>query len=411
MLREWWKLFRSIVLAVGVLLSFFVLIEVLRAYQTLHEFHPTAGFVFIGLLACGTIWIVGYLVVTLASRPAVLIPPPITDLNKATGRELHRYSKYLTKYIGRLSDNAALPSEHRENAEHAMVELARAIDLGDNSKLLFAAVQEAEEQTIKPVLSKLDEQANKEIRTCVGVVMAGVALSPYKAADLIIVLYRNLVMMARIVRIYNSRPRFRQELRILWDTAKVVATVNYINMTKSLLEALGSRLPGIGKLVDDTVQGIGAGFMTSVAGHAAMGRCRAFKGWNEEEAKNSLRNRVNSFYADVKNMFKRDILPLLRNRVTAVPKEALEKIKSALDDTGSSVASFVKVPLITAGKAGTSGGRSVIRVAVEGGRKAKNMGLGILRAVKSAGGRILTYPGKKTRTIGKRIRRKKQRQN
>jgi len=411
MLRTWWKIIRLAVLVIGVLLSFFAVIEVLRAYQTLYEFHPAAGFVFLGVLVCGTVLIVGYLVVTLASRPAVLIPPPNSDPNSATNRELRRYGKYLTKYIGRLSVNEALPSEDREKAKQVMAELARAIDSGDNGESLLVAVQEAEEQTIKPVLSKLDEKANREIRTCVGVVMAGVTLSPYKAADLIIVLYRNLVMVIRVVRIYNSRPRFRQQLRILADTASVVATVNYINMGKSLLEGLGSRVPGIGKFIDDIAQGIGAGFMTSVAGHAAIDRCRAFKGWNEQEAKNSLRNRANSFYEDVKNMFKRDILPLLVKRVAAVSKETLGKINSALDETGSRIGSFVKVPTVKVIKVGTFGGQTVIRVVVEAGRKSKNMGLGILRGVKSAGGRVLTYPRNKTRTIGKLIHRRKKQQS
>ncbi len=411
MLKAWWKIFWSMVLAVGVLLSFLVLIEVLRAYQTLHELHPAVGFVFLGVLLCGTVWIVGYLGVTLASRPAVLAPPAITDPNKPTNRELRRYGKYLTKYIRRLSENVDLSIEDRDKAKEDMLELALALKTGDNKEALFIAVEKAEEQVIKPMLAKLDEEANREIRSCVRDVMMGVIVSPYKAADLIIVLYRNLVMVARIVRIYNSRPRFRQQLRILWDTIKVVATVNYLNIGKSFLEALGSRVPLIGKFVDDIAQGIGAGFMTSVAGHAAMGRCRAFKGWSEEEAKNSLRNRANSFFADVRHIFVKDIKPEIKKRLGDVSKETWQKVETALDETGSRIGSFVKVPLITAGKAGTSGGRSVIRVVVEGGRKGKNMGLGILRGVKSAGGRILTYPGKKTRTIGKRIRRKKRREN
>ena len=56
-------------------------------------------------------------------------------------------------------------------------------------------------------------------------------------------------------------------------------------MGKSLLEDLGSRVPGIGKTLDNIVQGIGAGLMTSVAGHAALHHCQAFKKWSAEEAK------------------------------------------------------------------------------------------------------------------------------
>lgn len=408
MLRTWWKIIRLAVLAIGVLLSFFAVIEVLRAYQTLYEFHPVAAFVFLGVLVCGTVWIIGYLVVTLASRPAVLIPPPISDANSATNRELRRYGKYLTKYIGRLSYNDALSIEDKDKAKEGMVELALALDTGNNKEALFIAVEKAEEQVIKPILAKLNEEANRQIRSCVRDVMIGVTVSPYKAADLIIVLYRNLVMVIRIVRIYNSRPRFREQLRIFADTIKVVATVNYINMSKNLLESLGSRVPLIGKCVDDIAQGIGAGFMTSVAGHAAMYRCRAFRPWDEENAKESLRNHMRDFYADIRDIFKKDILHIIMNRVGDLSKENLEKIRTgisaALGETGNAVASFVKVPVsaaTTAGKAGKTGGRAV-------GRKAKNIGLGILRVVKSTGGKTLTYSKNKMRTIGKLIHRKKE---
>ncbi|MCK4293969.1 MAG: hypothetical protein KAY65_12280, partial [Planctomycetes bacterium] len=140
MLKAWWKIFWSMVLAVGVLLSFLVLIEVLRAYQTLHELHPAVGFVFLGVLLCGTVWIVGYLGVTLASRPAVLAPPAITDPNKPTNRELRRYGKYLTKYIRRLSENVDLSIEDRDKAKEDMLELALALKTGDNKEALFIAV-------------------------------------------------------------------------------------------------------------------------------------------------------------------------------------------------------------------------------------------------------------------------------
>lgn len=406
MLKTWWKIIRLAVLAIGVLLSFFAVIEVLRAYQTLYEFHRAAAFVFLGVLVCGTVWIIGCLVVTLASRPSVLIPPPISDANSATNRELRRYGKYLTKYIGRLScnDNDALSTEDKDKAKEGMVELALALDTGNNKEALFIAVEKAEEQVIKPILAKLNEEADRQIRNCVRDVMMGVTVSPYKAADLIIVLYRNLVMVIRIVRIYNSRPRFREQLRIFADTIKVAATVNYINIGKSLLEGLGSKLPVIGQYTDDIAQGIGAGLMTSVAGHAAMERCRAFKGWHEEEAKHNLRNLVSGFYADVRDIFWKDILPEITKLVGEVSKETLKKIRSALDRTGNAIASFVRVPVstaTTAGKAGKTGGRAV-------GRKAKNIGLGILRVVKSTGGKTLTYSKNKMRRIGKLIHRKKE---
>lgn len=401
-LRTWWKIIRLVTITVGLLLSFFAVIEIIRAYQTLNDLHPVAGYVFLGVLFCGTVLIVGYVAVTLASRPAVLIPPPISDTNSATNRELRRYGRYLTKYMNRISDNAALSTEDKDKVREGVMELALALEAGDNKEAFLTAIEKAEEQVTKPILEKLNEEANRQIRDCVRDVMIGVTVSPYKAADLIIVLYRNLVMVMRIVRIYNSRPRFRQQLQILGDTIKVVATVNYINVGKSLLEGLGSRLPVIGQYTDDIAQGMGAGFMTSVAGHAAMDRCRAFKGWNEQEAKHNLRNRVSDFYADVRDIFWKDILPEITKLVGNVPKEALEKIRFALDRTGNAIASFVKVPVRTVTSAGkTAKGSSPT------GDKTKNTGPAMFRGVKSAVKKSVSYPRHKTRAIRKLIRRGK----
>jgi uncharacterized membrane protein YcjF (UPF0283 family) len=390
MLRTWWKIIKTAALAIGLLLSFFAVIEVIRAYQTLHELHPAAGFVFLGLLACGIVWIVGYVAINLASRPSVLIPPAISDTNSATNRELRRYGRYLTKYLRRLSDNPALSAEDKDKAKEGLMELGTVLETASNKEALLTAIEKAEEQSTKPILAKLNEEANRQIRGCVRDVMIGVTVSPYKAADLIIVLYRNLVMVIRIVRIYNSRPRFRQQLQILGDTVKVVATVNYINVGKSLLEGLGSKLPVIGQYTDDIAQGMGAGFMTSVAGHAAMDRCRAFKGWREQEAKQNLLNRVGEFYADVKDIFWKDTLPEITKLVGKVPKETLEIIRSALDRTGNIISSFVKVPVRTVAAAG----KTVMGSTLTDG-KTRNTGRGIFRGVKSVVKRCFTYPKKK----------------
>jgi len=149
-------------------------------------------------------------------------------------------------------------------------------------------------------------------------------------------------MLVRIMKIYNSRGRPGEQLAILGKTLNVVATVNYIGMGKDLLRGLGAKLPGAGRFLDDIVQGTGAGFMTSVVGHAAQYCCRSFKGWDEEEAREDLRQRVKDFYKDVKDLFKKDILPAMMSRVAEASKETWEKISTALDETGNMVGEFVR---------------------------------------------------------------------
>ena len=175
-------------------------------------------------------------------------------------------------------------------------------------------------------------------------IMVGVTLSPYKSADLLIVLYRNLVMVVRIVKVYRVRPALSEQLRIFSDIINVIATVNYINMGKNLIEGLASRVPGIGRFMDDIAQGIGAGFMTTITGHAAMDRCRSFRGWNETDAKRHLLSHVGDFYNDVKDIFFKDVWGGIRGRASATIPDAGEKISDAIDATGSLLAVSSRSP-------------------------------------------------------------------
>lgn len=366
MLKTWLKVIKTGLLVFGVLLSFFAFIEILRAYQTLYDLHPIAGYTFVGIIAAGLIWLAVYLIKTLASQPPVLVPPHIGDRQTATPRSIKRYAKYLVKYMTRLSSNRYLPTEEQETVAAAMNKLSSAVNSGKSSDALTEEVTTAQDQTIGPALKTLDRQAEKEIRSCVAVVMAGVTLSPYKAADLMIVVYRNIVMASRIMKIYNSRPRLREQLKIAADIIAVVATVNYINMGKNLIEGLASHAPLIGKYSDDIAQGIGAGFMTSVVGHAAIQRCKAFKGFDRTSAAEKLKSKAAHFYEDVRDMFKKDILPSVVNRIGDASKDTFDTVVSVLDDTSNLIGNIIKSPIEAAVTVGTTGGKAVYKTSAKG---------------------------------------------
>ena len=354
MLKNWWKTFKTIAWIFGGLLSFFAIIELLRVYQTLYNLHPLAGAVFIVLLLSGIICLSVYVAVTLASRPAVLIPPAIAVPDRTTGKELRRYIKYLKKYIERLDRNTSLAIEDRKKTKEGIAELSSSLESKNDIQELLLTIERAEHDIINPLLSNLDEQAKKQVRNSTRDVMMAITFSPYKSADLLIVLYRNLLMIQRIVRIYNSRPRFSEQLNTLLDTIKVVATVNFLNMGKTMVEKLGSKVPGVGQFLDDITQGIGAGFMTSVAGNAAMERCKAFKGWNAQEAQLRLRNHAAEFFADVKDIFWVDMKLEIKSRIGDIPVNQWNKIKegiaAVLDETSKIVDKFIREPISKAGK-------------------------------------------------------------
>jgi hypothetical protein len=193
-------------------------------------------------------------------------------------------------------------------------------------------------------------------------VMIGVTLSPWRAIDLLMVLYRNMSMVAAVVRTYNHRPRLREQLAIYRDILAVTAAVNFLSMGKNLLEGLCARVPGIGRFLDDIAQGMGAGFLTAVVGHATINRCRAIRRWDRRSATSAIGLQAAAFYADVRDTFQKDILPAVLKRIGDSSRETMEKIASALDETGSRITSFVRMPIqvaVAAGNTAVNAGQSL----------------------------------------------------
>jgi len=376
MLKSFWKTIKTVLIAIGLLFSFFAVVELLRVYQTLYEFHHLAGNIFLFILCCGILWLLGYFIITIILRPSALTPPTIINPNNPTNKELRRYGKYLVKYISRLSKNKSLSPEEMCIANKGIKQLVDVLKNNNDNENLLSAVKNAEELTLKPVFDNLSQQAEKQVRNSTRDVMAAVAFSPYKSIDLIVVIYRNLIMISRIISIYNSRPRLREFMHILLDVVNVIAVVNYLNMGNNLVEKLGANLPFAGKYMDEIAQGIGAGFMTSVAGHATIDRCQAFKGWNAAEARARIRNLAGNFYSDVRDIFFKDTFPLIKSKLGDVSAKQWENLKtglgSALDETGNVVEKFITEPIINAGnsfaKAGTTSGQAVLKTVLSIGK-------------------------------------------
>ncbi len=329
MLRKWLRLLYTAALIVGVLLSFFAAVEVLRAFQTLHGLHPAAGYAFLGLIALLVAWLLWRVIWAIAAHRPALTPPAIRDRENASMQELQRYNRYLARYVRRLTGNEAIPEEVRNKAAADLAALHGKLTGGSGRDALLETARKAETEIVEPLLKPLDAQADKHVRACVRDVTIGVALSPYRSADLLIVLYKNLVTLRRIIIVYNSRPTLREQFRVFRDILSVVATVNVLNLIGKLLGGLGG-LP----LVDPVVQGAGAGLMTSAAGHTAIHRCRAFRGWNAEEAKASLARNLSGFLADVTGIIVKDVVPALGKRAVHVAKRTVSGVTDAVKDAG-----------------------------------------------------------------------------
>jgi hypothetical protein len=339
-----------ITLVAGVLLSLIAVSEVLDLYLSLRELSPLVAALF---ATVGTLTLAGsaaYLGVRWYMHPPVLLAPPRTD---EIAHDLPRHARYLRRYLDRLAENPLLDQERQRHAREAARRLADGA--GAPAAELETRVREIEGTSVQPLLAVLRTSAEGEVRRCVRDVMAGVTLSPYRSSDLLIVLYRNGAMVLRLAELYGGRPRLGEQLAIARDTLRVVAAVNFMNLGNKLLEGLFARVPMLGRFADDVAQGLGAGFLTSAVGHAAMERCEAFQGWDRIEAVQTLGANSGRFLADVRDIFIRDILPSMRTRVPQPDWDRLgDSIRSALDATVSGVDGLVTQPVL-------AGGRAVVR--------------------------------------------------
>jgi uncharacterized membrane protein YcjF (UPF0283 family) len=353
MIDHLWKTVGRVVTIVAAVLAFLLAIELIHAYQTLRDVHPYVGYAFLAVLAGGLAWLCGRLMGGWRYRPRTLRCPDVGDLDQAETPALRRHAAYICKYLLRLGVNESLSPPRRDQARRGAEALAagcrRRVTPPDE---LAALIRTAEAQHVEPLLDDLDALAEQEIGTCVRDVMVAVAASPWPLVDALIVLYRNGSMVCRVTHIYNSRPALREQLAIFTDTVRIVATIKLAHMMRKVLERTLRDVPLAGRIAEALTQAVGAGVLTSAAGHAAKHRCRAFRGWDRDEAARDLKAQLGNFLADCWHVASDTLLGPLGRLCHRSAGAVAAAFKSALDAAAAAADTFVRKPV-------AAGGRSV----------------------------------------------------
>ncbi|MCD6304094.1 MAG: DUF697 domain-containing protein [Planctomycetes bacterium] len=348
MWEKLWKQASRVITIAAVVLAFLLAIELIRAYQTLRDLHPWAGYAFLAVLAGLMVYLVGRLLGGWRYRPRALKAPAIGDLDSAGIRPLRRYGAYLARYLRRLGVNESLDESRRAAARAAAGQLCRDLASCKSPDELRQLLRKCETGQIEPLLAELDVLADSEIGQCVRDVMIGVAASPWPLVDALIVLYRNGSMITRITHIYNSRPPLREQLAVLRETIRLVATIKLAHMMRKMLERAVRDLPLAGRIAEALTQAVGAGVLTSAAGHAAKGRCRAFRGWNRRQAAEDLRARLGDFIADCWKVASESLLGPLGTLYHRSVNGVAAAFRKAVETTAAAADTFVRKP-VTAG--------------------------------------------------------------
>lgn len=341
MFQTWWRLIRNAAIALGVLLSFLAVIEVIRAYVFLRELSPWLAVTFLIVLLGGFGWLAARFLIAFWRLPRAPAPPEIADPDFLTPEEALACAGYLQHRIRQLRTNPRLLPADVATLNRLYASLRVSTD-ADTIRL--------HQQELNRLLAPLDQEAERIVQLCVRDVMAAVVLSPFRSVDLLIVLYRNGQMILQLARHYQTRPAPAEQLRIFRDVLAIVATVNFLNFTEKFVEQLFKGVPLLGSLAGDLSQGVGAGLLTSATGHAAIQRCRTIDPWNRQIAQSTLAHRMPRFAKDVKAIFSADVLPKLRPRMPDVSGTS-DRISAALDAALNNMGEWMWRPVATRGAA------------------------------------------------------------
>ena len=376
MLTKILRTIRTVIIILLSLLLFGVVIDLMQAYQTLKYVHPVLGTLFALTLATGFLALVIWYIISLWRYPMTLRPPPCQELDKANMQELRAYGRYIRKVMRRLSHNEMLTETNRLALESEDGRLREVLVKKSELTPMIDAIRNVEELHIQPSIEMLDKLAEREVRGSVRDIMLGVTLSPWRTIDLFVVLYRNAGMVVRITGIYNNRPRLREHFQIMIDVVSVVAMVNFLNYGSKLMQNLLTSAPFLGRFTDDVVQGVGAGLMTSVTGHAAQMRCQTFHGWNEKEAQATLRKQLGRFLVDIKKIVFDDVLSELYKPVKALNPDITrdsgwldhlrDEVAVAIDDTTKGMDYYIKRPTVAAGRGFAKKGSDITESTISG---------------------------------------------
>ena len=295
----------------GGLLLFIVIIEVIRALQTLSSVHPLIAWV-VGIAGIGSIaWGVWKLFILMSEFPSALTSP---DPKKLGGKESSTYLKahlyYLKMVVEGLAKNRNLSIERRKELTRVLSD-NKSFSKSGNIDQLKRRIITLDEDVISLELKLLDEQAEKKVQNTVRDTMVGVMLLPFKAADIYLVIYRNGVMFFELVKLYSQRPSIKETYNVFRDVLKMVATVNILSYTERFTQKLMASVPILDKTTDDIIQGTGAGILTTAVGKATIQRCRAYQGWNMDTEIESYQKTSLDFLNYVKDILSDDVVPPL----------------------------------------------------------------------------------------------------
>jgi len=213
------KIIKKAAIGIAGLVLFLLILELIRAYQTLYTFTPILGYFFVFGIVLFVSWLGYNITKTVLSLPKKIKVPPYDIRNPH--RSKVKYLKYLHKYAHRLLSNANVPADKIMALNAIRQDIQKNTNVSDEQSVQNA-INRFENEVLDIGLSYLDEEAENIVRNSVRDNILAVTFSPFRTTDSLFVIYRNLSMFNQILRIYKQRPAITEFFQTMKDVLKIV---------------------------------------------------------------------------------------------------------------------------------------------------------------------------------------------
>ncbi len=337
---ELWRSARRALHAAAGLITFFITVELVRAYQLFYGFHPLFGYSFAGLVLLVAVALL-IRQFTRRRERQTLAPPLRPDGRHLRQEDLVAYTSYLIHRLKRLSLNTRLEETARKNIRQRAYDLEALLVSHPLIEDLTRAISKAEAEVLEPVFAELDEQAAALGKTKIRSIIEDVVEPPFPVITPLVVLYHQVTLITSIAELYLGPCSLREYGRVLSDVEETSRQGDFFRIGQRLFEGAYVSSPPLGRAVDDLGQGITCTWLTWSVTKAAAYRCRALTPWSLHDAVYWLDSQSADSLTVVRDVLINDVLPLLKLRIRHMAGPGLADSAGFSEQVTQSVAKAV----------------------------------------------------------------------
>jgi hypothetical protein len=331
-----------ILIGIGLLIAFFVSIELFRLFLTLHAKEPIA--MYVSFSAFAFILLVIVLRIIRHNRDhRILRATGFKIRGDSSFAELKKYALYLIDYCKRLSTHRLLNDQQSSFIHQKANDLQEVFYHHPLKDDLTRTIAAARDNIIAPTFSYLNTISDQVTASKARSVIQDLYSPPFPVLAPLVVFYHQLTLISEITDIFISKPSLREYLRVIGDVWQVMTKGDFLRFGQRLFSGINSNTNSVGRAGDDLGQAFSIIWLTNAVSQAAANRCCTLHDWSLSNAISDMKLKTVPCLEKTRDLLFNDAMPVLKQRIRHYapvdrdPNQFVEDISNAFIKSVDSV--------------------------------------------------------------------------